>query len=123
MKLIFLIGLGGFIGTIFRYVIFITIQQKLFSEWPHATFVVNILGSLLIGIIYALSEKGSISTEWRLFIATGILGGFTTFSAFSNETVNMLRNSQLMLASVYVLTSVVIGIVATFAGIWLTRLF
>jgi CrcB protein len=61
--------------------------------------------------------------EWRLFLATGILGGFTTFSAFSNETVGMLRDGQYWYASLYVATSVIIGLIATFIGISLTKVF
>ena len=123
MKLILMIGIGGFIGTIFRYIISIGIQNKFLSSYPFGTFTVNIIGCFLIGIIYALSDRGNISVEWRLFIATGILGGFTTFSSFSNETVSMLRDAQYGFALLYVLSSVTIGILATFAGIFLIKAF
>lgn len=123
MKLILIIGIGGFIGTIFRYIISIGIQNKFLSSYPFGTFTVNIIGCFLIGIIYALSDRGNISVEWRLFIATGILGGFTTFSSFSNETVSMLRDAQYGFALLYVLSSVTIGILATFAGIFLIKAF
>ena len=123
MKLILMIGIGGFIGTIFRYIISIGIQNKFLSSYHFGTFTVNIIGCFLIGIIYALSDRGNISVEWRLFIATGILGGFTTFSSFSNETVSMLRDAQYGFALLYVLSSVTIGILATFAGIFLIKAF
>jgi CrcB protein len=121
MKLVLMIGFGGFIGTVLRYLISVGIQNRFLSTWPFGTFAVNIIGCFLIGIIYALSDKGNIPAEWRLFIATGILGGFTTFSSFSNETVNLLRDAQYLYAFGYVLISVVLGIAATFAGIVLIK--
>jgi CrcB protein len=121
MKLVLMIGFGGFIGTVFRYLISLGIQNKFLSTWPFGTFTVNIVGCFLIGIVYALSDKGNIPAEWRLFLATGILGGFTTFSSFSNETVNMLRDSQYLYAFGYVLSSVILGISATFAAIFLIK--
>jgi len=123
MKLVLMIGMGGFIGTVFRYVLSLAIQNKFLSTFPYGTMSVNIIGCFLIGIIYALSDRGNISVEWRLFIATGILGGFTTFSSFSNETVSMLRDSEYCYALLYVLSTVFMGILATFAGIFLIKAF
>jgi fluoride exporter len=123
MKLILMIGIGGFIGTVCRYLLSLFVQNKFLSTFPFGTMSVNIIGCFLIGIIYALSDRGNISVEWRLFIATGILGGFTTFSSFSNETVGMLRDSQYGYAILYVLSTVIIGILATFAGIFLIKAF
>lgn len=123
MKLILMIGIGGFIGTVCRYLLSLFVQNKFLSTFPFGTMSVNIIGCFLIGIIYALSDRGNISVEWRLFIATGILGGFTTFSSFSNETVGMLRDSQYGYAFLYVLSTVIIGILATFAGIFLIKAF
>ncbi|HEY8936022.1 MAG TPA: fluoride efflux transporter CrcB [Cyclobacteriaceae bacterium] len=116
MKLTLVIGLGSFIGGIFRYLLSQVIQSRFLSVFPFGTLVVNIIGCFLIGIVFELNIKGSISHEWRLFLATGILGGFTTFSAFSNETVGMLRDGQIWHASMYVIASVVIGLISTFAG-------
>lgn len=121
MKLILMIGIGGFIGTISRYLISVLIQNKFLSTYPWGTFTVNIMGCFLIGIIYALSDKGNFSVEWRLFLATGIMGGFTTFSSFSNETVSMLRDAQYGNALLYVGSSVLLGLLATFCGIVLIK--
>jgi len=118
-----MIGIGGFIGTVCRYLLSLFVQNKFLSTFPFGTMSVNIIGCFLIGIIYALSDRGNISVECRLFIATGILGGFTTFSSFSNETVGMLRDSQYGYAILYVLSTVIIGILATFAGIFLIKAF
>lgn len=122
MKILFLIGTGSFIGGISRYLISQFIQQKSLATFPFGTLGVNIIGCLLIGIVFGLAERGNFSPELRLFFATGLLGGFTTFSAFSNDTVALINTGQYNYALTYVLLSVVIGIVATFLGIVLTRL-
>lgn len=123
MKLVLLIGAGGFIGSSLRYLISLFVQNKVLTTFPFGTFVVNILGCFLIGAVYALSDRGNLGAEWRLFLATGILGGFTTFSSFSNETVSMMRDAQYGSALLYVGSSVILGLLATFLGIFLIKLF
>jgi fluoride exporter len=123
MKLVLLIGAGGFIGSALRYLISLFIQNKVLSTFPFGTFAVNVVGCFLIGAVYALSERGNLNAEWRLFLATGILGGFTTFSSFSNETVSMIRDAQYGPALIYVGSSVILGLLATFFGIFLIKLF
>ncbi len=123
MKMILAIGLGSFIGGITRYLISLSIHQRILSSFPFGTLTVNILGCLLIGIVFGLADRGNMSQEWRLFLATGILGGFTTFSAFSNETVGMLRDGQFIHASAYIAASVLLGLIATFIGIMIIKLF
>jgi CrcB protein len=92
------------------------------SPFPVGTFVVNMAGSFLIGAIYAWAEKtGLLSNEWRLFLATGFCGGFTTFSTFSYEIVTMLRGGMTTYAVLYILGGVVLGVLATLFGIWLMR--
>ncbi len=122
MKIILAIGAGSFLGGVSRYLISQFVQAKFLSTFPFGTFVVNITGCLLIGLVFGLSERGNISPEWRLFLATGFLGGFTTFSAFSNETIAMLRDGQLLSAATYVGASVLVGLVATFIGFSITKL-
>ena len=121
MKILLMIGLGSFIGGTSRYLVTLAIQNKFLSTYPFGTLAVNIIGCFLIGLVYGLSEKGNINVEWRLFLATGILGGFTTFSSFSNETVSMLRDAQYWQAFSYIASSVIIGLAATFAGILLIK--
>jgi fluoride exporter len=121
MKIILLIGIGSFIGGIFRYLLSLFIQNKFLSAFPFGTLTVNIIGCFLIGIIFGLSERGNITMEWRLFLVTGFLGGFTTFSSFSNETVALFRDGQLWHAFTYIITSVAIGLLATFTGISLIK--
>jgi fluoride exporter len=122
MKILLAIGIGSFLGGIFRYLLSQFIQTKILSTFPFGTLGVNILGCLLIGVVFGLSDKGNLSQEWRLFLATGVLGGFTTFSAFSNETVNMLRDGQFWYAAAYILSSIFLGLVATFIGISFIKL-
>lgn len=98
------------------------IQARSTVPFPFATLTVNIIGCLLIGVVFGFGAKGGITPDWRLFLATGILGGFTTFSAFSYETVHMLQNGQISSAIAYVLASVLLGLLATFVGIWLVKL-
>jgi fluoride exporter len=83
---------------------------------------VNIIGSLLIGIVYGLVEKGNLSPEARLFLATGILGGFTTFSAFTLDALNLLQEGLWLASISYILLSVVLGVVAAFLGIFIIKL-
>ncbi len=121
MKILLAIGLGSFLGGISRYLLTLFIQNKILSTFPYGTLGVNIIGCFLIGIVYGLSARGNINVEWRLFLATGFLGGFTTFSSFSNETVSMLRDAQYWQAFSYVGLSVLVGLVATFGGISLIK--
>ena len=122
MKIILVIGIGSCIGGIFRYLLSQLIQNKFLSAFPFGTMTVNIIGCFLIGVVFAFSERGNFTMEWRLFLATGLLGGFTTFSSFSLETVSLLRGGQLWHAFIYILCSIVIGLLATFAGIFLIKL-
>jgi CrcB protein len=121
MKIVLLVGLGSFIGGISRYLVTLFVQNKILSTFPYGTMAVNIIGCFLIGTIYALSERGNWNPEWRIFLATGVMGGFTTFSSFSNETVSMLRDAEYWPAFTYVALSVIIGLAATFAGISLIK--
>jgi len=122
MKIILAIGTGSFIGGVFRYLLSQLIQTRFLSTFPFGTFTVNIIGCFLIGLVFGFSERGHLTQEWRLFLATGLLGGFTTFSAFSNEAIGMLRDGQFWYASAYIVSSVVIGLIATIIGIAITKL-
>jgi CrcB protein len=122
MKLILAIGTGSFIGGVLRYLLSQLIQTKFLSTFPFGTLVVNIIGCFFIGLVFGLSDKGNVTQEWRLFLATGLLGGFTTFSAFSIETVGLLRDGQIAYASAYITSSILLGLIATFIGITIVKL-
>ena len=114
IKNLFIVGLGGGIGSIIRYVASLLINSKLF---PYATLAVNITGSFIIGLVFALTIKeAGFSNNWKLFLATGICGGFTTFSAFSLENVELLQNGKIGIVLTYIILSVVLGIAAAFLG-------
>jgi len=123
LKNMLIVGVGGGMGSIARY-----LCQKYFYEshphpFPFGTFAVNIFGCFLIGIFYALSEKGNLLTpEWRIFLTTGICGGFTTFSSFAYENVTLLKAGDYLYFGLYAAGSVALGIIATFCGIALLKL-
>jgi CrcB protein len=123
LRILFIVGAGGFLGSGIRYFFSLFIHNRIPSIFPLGTLAVNIIGCLLIGIIFGLSEKSGLSSEWRLFLATGICGGFTTFSAFSVETFVMLRESQYLYATVYIGSSLFFGFLATIFGFILTGWF
>lgn len=121
MRIILLIGLGSFIGGISRYLFSLLFYNKGFYAFPYATLTVNIVGCFLIGIVYGITQRNGLSNEWRLFLATGVLGGFTTFSAFSYESISLIRDGQTSQALVYIASSVILGLLATWAGLALTQ--
>lgn len=121
MKIIIAIGAGSFIGGVSRYLLTQYIQNKVMSGFPYGTLVVNVAGCFLIGLVFAFSLKGTINHEWRLFLATGILGGFTTYSAFSYETVSLMRSGEIATAFLYVGVSIALGLLATFAGMQVVK--
>jgi CrcB protein len=123
MKILFAIGTGSFIGGILRYLLSQFVQSKFLSAFPFGTLIVNIIGCFLIGMVFGLTDRGALTPEWRLFLATGLIGGFTTFSAFSLETVGLLRDGQLLYATAYIVGTVIIGLLATFIGISIIKLF
>jgi fluoride exporter len=121
VKFIFLVGLGSFIGGSLRYLITQTIQLKTLQAFPFGTLAVNIAGCFLIGVAFSLGEKGNLSESWRLFLAPGILGGFTTFSSFTNESLTMISAGETLQAFSYILLSITIGLAANYAGILLIK--
>lgn len=109
-----LVGLGGALGSMMRYAVYLLITVK---NFPLATFGINIIGSFIIGLVLAFSLKDeSFLNNWKLFLATGICGGFTTFSAFSAENVVLLQNEKYLLALLYIVLSIVLGIAAAWFG-------
>lgn len=117
VKSILVVGVGGFIGTVFRFLISRYFQINFSSVFPWGTFIVNIVGCFLIGVIYGISEKGdSLSSEVRLFLTVGICGGFTTFSSLSNDAFLLLRQRELIGFAFYTSFSFFLGLIAVYAG-------
>ncbi len=109
-----MVGLGGSIGAMSRYLI--TTLWKT-NSFPFQTLFINIIGCLCIGIVLALSQKTNLlSNDAKLFLATGICGGFTTFSTFSAENFQLLKSGEYLTAGLYIFTSVAVCILATFIG-------
>jgi fluoride exporter len=109
-----LIGLGGAAGSMLRYAVSLAAAGRTF---PLGTLLVNIAGSFVIGLVLALSSKNeAFATNWKLFLATGICGGFTTFSAFSAENLQLLQSGKALLSMLYIAISIVAGIAAAWLG-------
>ena len=123
LKSIMIVGFGGFIGTVARFLISRYFQVNFTSVFPWSTFAVNIVGCLLIGLIYGISEKGDfLSPDIRLFLAVGICGGFTTFSSFSNDAFLLVREQEWIRFALYTSLSVFIGLIAVYAGRFIIKL-
>ncbi len=117
MKTLLLIGSGSFVGGVLRYLLSQLIQIKTDSSFPVGTLGVNIIGCFLIGLIVGYIDKENLGVEWRFLLVTGLLGGFTTFSAFSMESINLLREGQIGFALSYIALSIILGLSATFFAI------
>lgn len=112
-KQFLLVGIGGAIGSMLRYFCSLIIKHNYF---PFTTLTVNIIGSFIIGAVMAIAVKEANFNSWRLLLATGICGGFTTFSALSWETLQLLQQKRYTNAILYIVTSVVFGLAAIFLG-------
>jgi CrcB protein len=112
------VGLGGMLGAVSRYLFGLFIKSETF---PYATGVVNIFGALVMGFIMGHDIKGQISTSLRLFVATGICGGFTTFSAFAWENLELLQQQRYGSFLAYTLGTIALGLAATAIGYLLAK--
>lgn len=117
-----LVFFGGGLGASLRHAINVGCARACGTNFPYGTFVINITGSLVMGLIAGyLAFRGEASQPWRLFIMTGVLGGYTTFSAFSLDAALLYERGELGLAAFYVLGSVGVSIAGLFAGLALVR--
>jgi fluoride exporter len=112
----FIVGLGGAIGTILRYIIGGLDYRFSSGVFPVSTLVVNVTGSLIIGFLWGIVDRFEISPNLRIFIFIGILGGYTTFSTFSIETFNLMRAGEYRIAFINSGLSVILSIGAVFSG-------
>lgn len=122
IRTLVLVALGGGVGSVLRYLV-----SKIVYKWfpayiPMGTFAVNVLGCFMIGLFFGLAIKNaSYQGDMRILLMTGLCGGFTTFSAFALENVNLLQSGEYMQALIYIVASVVVGLLAVFGGIVLVR--
>lgn len=123
LKQLLLIGTGGFIGSVARFLVSRLNTRVDWLSVPVGTLTVNVLGSLLIGFLIGISERSPILTvEWRMFLMVGLCGGFTTFSSFSGENLVLLRNGQIFPLLLYTGLSIFLGFVAVYLGYISTKL-
>ena len=119
-----IVFLGGGVGAALRHGINIATARTLGTAFPYATLLINISGSFIMGLVAAyFAFKGDASQHWRLFLTTGILGGYTTFSAFSLDAALLYERGEIGMAALYVIASVAISIAGLFAGLALVRNF
>ncbi|MEW6116997.1 MAG: fluoride efflux transporter CrcB [Nitrospirota bacterium] len=112
-----IIGLGGFLGAISRYAVGLWIGQRWGRSFPLGTFVINVSGSFLIGLLMVLfNERFLVNPQWRLLLTVGFLGAYTTFSTFEYETGALLRDGEWFIAALNILLSVIAGFVALKLG-------
>jgi fluoride exporter len=114
--IIFLIALGGAVGSVLRYIVGGMVQRTSASAFPVGTLFVNVAGCLLIGIFVRFLLNMQTSAELRALLVVGFCGGFTTFSTFSFETVGLIEGGEYARAATYIVGSVALCILATFAG-------
>jgi fluoride exporter len=117
-----LVFIGGGLGSCLRHTVNLVCPRLLGTNFPYHTFIINITGSTVMGLVAGyLAFKGDAAQSWRLFLMTGILGGYTTFSAFSLDAAVLYERGEIGLAALYVLGSVVLSIIGLFGGLALVR--
>ncbi len=122
-SLLFAIGAGGAIGSVARHLVANTLQPAT-AQFPWGIFAVNVIGGFLMGVIVELSAlKLNLSPDMRAFLTVGILGGFTTFSAFALDSALLIQRGAYLMAGLYITGSTILSIAALFAGLWLIRTF
>ena len=117
-----LVMVGGGLGSLARYVLSTEINNRILGRFPIGTIAVNVTGSFLIGLLMVLLTEGfQLNPNWRLLLVVGFLGGYTTFSTFEFETLQLLQSGRPLLAILYVSSSVTIGLLAVWGGAALAR--
>ena len=123
MKTLFYIAIGGAIGSVFRYLTSVLVNKYWCSNFPLATFITNFVGCFLIGFLIGILENNQMTNSTlKWFLITGFCGGFTTFSAFGLENINLFQNQNNAIALLYIGASVIFGLAAVWLGLFVTKL-
>ena len=123
MNQLLLIFIGGGLGSLVRFAFSKFIQENMDKPFPFGTLGVNILASIILGIFVGMVEsKSSVNTNYKALIAIGFCGGFSTFSTFSNDTLQLIQNNRILEALTNILLNVILCILATFGGITLAKI-
>ncbi len=116
------IFIGGGLGSMMRYGVQLMMHERITPyNFPWSTLTVNVVGSFMIGLFYALSARYNLSDDTRLLLTTGLCGGFTTFSTFSTDSLALLKQGEVTMFVIYVCLSVILGVLATLAAILLSK--
>jgi CrcB protein len=119
---ILLVAGGGSLGSVLRYLFGVGALRVMGPSWPYGTFAINVIGSTLMGLLAGwLAFRVDGGNNWRLLLGTGVLGGFTTFSAYSLDAALMIERREYVPAALYIAGSVALGLLGLFAGLWLAR--
>lgn len=121
IRTLLIVALGGGIGSALRFWVSKIVAENAGGTFPYPTLAVNIIGCLLIGIFYGLAARGSIGGDTKMLLATGLCGGFTTFSTFCNENLTLMRNGHAATTLLYTGGSIAIGFIAVAAGYWIAE--
>jgi CrcB protein len=122
LRTILIVGTGGFIGSVMRYLVQFYVEKGMSSTFPMGTLIANVAGSFIIGMVFALAEKGNLmSSEWRIFLTVGICGGFTTFSAFAYNNFTMIKEHSYGQLLFNLGGNIFLGILAVYVGIIVIR--
>ncbi|MBS4058373.1 MAG: fluoride efflux transporter CrcB [Bacteroidetes bacterium] len=122
LKVFLLLIAGGSSGTLLRYLVYQTADRYLNNSFPWGTLTVNVVGSLLIGVLWSLMDKTNVPPATRLFLFIGFLGSFTTFSSFAFDSLNLVHQGAFKLAMLNILLNNVLGIGFCFAGYYTVKL-